>query len=197
MFMKSPTFCSCYFLFTIMLNVLRRYEYFLARSPFFTQVISAGVLAGSGDVIGQTIVEGQRTKETYNLKRTIRFASIATCFVAPVMYRWFRFLETIRGHPRILPLKRVLIDQSIMAPLLTYAFITMIHIMEGKKPKKALENSRKQICPILLTNYKVWPLIQLFNFYFIPLRYRIMLIQTIGILWNAYLSHATQGYNAI
>ncbi|MFH4978252.1 hypothetical protein AB6A40_004961 [Gnathostoma spinigerum] len=86
----------------------------------------------------------------------------------------------------------MLIDQSVMAPCLTFTFISVLHTAEGKQPKIAVNQAKSEIIPIMITNYKVWPFIQLFNFYVVPLNYRIVFIQTVAIFWNTYLSFMTQ-----
>lgn len=42
--------------------------------------------------------------------------------------------------------------------------------------------------PALLANWQVWPLIQLVNFRFVPLRFRVPFTSSCGIAWTLYLS---------
>lgn len=86
----------------------------------------------------------------------------------------------------------MLTDQTVMAPLLTSAVIANLHLAEGNKPRDALLRAQKEIIPVLIANYKVSPFVQLFNFYVVPLRYRLMLLQYVAIVWNAYVSFMTQ-----
>uniref|UniRef100_A0A183EEW0 Mitochondrial inner membrane protein Mpv17 n=1 Tax=Gongylonema pulchrum TaxID=637853 RepID=A0A183EEW0_9BILA len=106
-------------------------------------------------------------------------------------------LEKMKGNPRLLPLKRMIVDQassgcSCGAPIFTFTFITNLHMLEGKRPREALHKASNEIVPVMKTNYKVWPFAQLFNFYVLPLRYRVVFVQFIGLFWNMYLSYATQ-----
>jgi protein Mpv17 len=40
----------------------------------------------------------------------------------------------------------------------------------------------------LINNYKLWPAVQLINFYSVPLYYQTAFVNVIGVGWNAYLS---------
>ncbi|VDM37330.1 unnamed protein product [Toxocara canis] len=159
-------------------------------------------LAGVGDAFSQLVVEERWRKGGYDAVRTARFVGVISVWVAPILYRWFGVLERVSGRASIVPMKRMLIDQAVMAPCLTSTVITGLHLVEGNKPRDALLRARREIVPVLITNYKarssmtqllqVWPFVQLFNFYVVPLRYRIVLLQFVGIFWNAYLSFMTQ-----
>ena len=39
-----------------------------------------------------------------------------------------------------------------------------------------------------MNNYKLWPAVQLINFYSVPLNYQTAFVNVIGVGWNAYLS---------
>uniref|UniRef100_A0A0R3RHA8 Mitochondrial inner membrane protein Mpv17 n=1 Tax=Elaeophora elaphi TaxID=1147741 RepID=A0A0R3RHA8_9BILA len=144
-----------------------------------------GALAAMADVLTQNFVEKRWQNGNYNSARTIRFSSLILFWIAPITYRWFLLLEKLKGDASLLPLKRMILDQSLAAPLFTFSFIANLHILEGNSPKDALEKAKRDIIP-------VWPLVQLINFYLLPLRYRVIFVQFVGLFWNMYLSYATQ-----
>ncbi|XP_026856446.2 protein Mpv17 isoform X2 [Electrophorus electricus] len=40
----------------------------------------------------------------------------------------------------------------------------------------------------LISNYYLWPAVQIGNFYFIPLHHRLAVVQIVAVVWNSYLS---------
>ncbi|TKR82400.1 hypothetical protein L596_016131 [Steinernema carpocapsae] len=172
--------------------LLKAYQRLMQRYPFPTQVLSAGILAASGDAFCQLLI--QRNPK-YDFVRTARFFGATVCVVAPLQTRWFRFLErhvNSRSAKIISPVKRVIVDQAFGAPFFNTLFLFSLASLEHRKVSTATHIVQHQIGPVLLANYKLWPFVQLFNFYVVPLHYRIVLLQFVGIFWNAYISYATQ-----
>ncbi|VDN81187.1 unnamed protein product [Brugia pahangi] len=141
-------------LFRMLLAVYRAYERALVKYPFLTQASSAGALAAMADMLTQNFVEKRWQKGNYNPARTIRFSALILFWIAPITYRWFLLLEKLKGKTNLLPLKRMILDQSLAAPLFTFSFITNLHILEGNSPHDALEKAKKDIVPVMKTNYK-------------------------------------------
>uniref|UniRef100_A0AAX7UQK5 Mitochondrial inner membrane protein Mpv17 n=1 Tax=Astatotilapia calliptera TaxID=8154 RepID=A0AAX7UQK5_ASTCA len=40
----------------------------------------------------------------------------------------------------------------------------------------------------LISNYYLWPPVQIANFYFIPLHHRLAVVQVVAVAWNSYLT---------
>ena len=88
----------------------------------------------------------------------------------------------------IATLTKVLFDQLVSAPIFyTFLFIVMPK-MEGKSNKEAIENVKEKVWPTTVTNWKIWPLVQFINFYFIPVRFQLSFANVIALFWNAYMS---------
>jgi len=84
--------------------------------------------------------------------------------------------------------KRVGCDQVVMAPIGLVLFLGSMGIMEGHG-KEAIKRKYVELFPTaIVSNWKVWPLIQVVNFRFMPLPYRVPFQATCGVFWTLYLS---------
>lgn len=84
--------------------------------------------------------------------------------------------------------KRVGCDQIVMAPIGLAVFLGSMGIMEGHGTNAIKKKYVDLFPPAILTNWKVWPVIQFVNFRFMPLPYRVPFQATCGIFWTLYLS---------
>lgn len=86
-------------------------------------------------------------------------------------------------------LLRVACDQLIFAPTFLAVYMTFAGVTEGSTKAELQERFNEKYLPILSTNYMVWPWIQMVNFTWVPLNYRTMVVNTVAIAWNTYLSY--------
>jgi len=136
--------------------------------------------------------------QRYDLQRTIRFAAFGIG-MGPLIGRWNVFLEknfplrTVGGsRSGTVDLKalgkRVFADQSFMAPLGLVIFVGSMGKMEGRSNAGIKQKYSDMFMPALAANWKVWPAIQLINFRFMPLAYRVPFQASCGVFWTLYLS---------
>lgn len=82
-------------------------------------------------------------------------------------------------------LARVACDQGIFAPTFIGVFLSSMAVLEGGSPRDKIEKSYSEA---LLTNWMIWPFVQMVNFKLIPLEHRLLFVNVISIGWNCYLS---------
>ncbi|KAI8074628.1 putative integral membrane protein, Mpv17/PMP22 family [Gongronella butleri] len=142
--------------------------------------------------------DGQQPGLRYDWVRTMRFAAY-NFSVAPIAGGWYILLDRLFPNPaaatsakprRInwIPVKRMGLDQLLFAPAGLVLFFTVMGFAETRTWHGIKEKFQDAYLPALTANYKVWPLVQLINFTFVPLPFRLPFVNSIGILWNGYLS---------
>jgi protein Mpv17 len=111
-----------------------------------------------------------------------------TAVFGPAAATWFKFLQRRVNLPSTngTILARVACDQGLFAPTFIGIFLSSMAVLEGSSPREKLEKSYK---PALMTNYMIWPFVQLVNFKFMPLQHRLLFVNVISIGWNCYLSY--------
>lgn len=70
--------------------------------------------------------------------------------------------------------------------------MTSLGVVQGKDLNENIKEIKKHYPDILCNNYKLWPWVQLGNFYLVPLRFQVLAVQIVAIAWNTYLSWKTQ-----
>ncbi|KAK9711915.1 hypothetical protein K7432_007461 [Basidiobolus ranarum] len=190
-----------------------RYTQRLRTHPLSTLAVTNGALAIVSDILAQTIAkppnpapdEGDKfintqaaiNEEKYNFARTARlsFYGFAT---APLINQWYTVLDKgfplpkIQGSTRSsvvkAVIKRVATDQILFAPFGLALFFTSISILESATWEGIRDKFNKTYLPALTANYQLWPLAQMINFFYVPLKLRVPFASTVGVFWTAYLS---------
>jgi len=96
------------------------------------------------------------------------------------------------GQKGLQPLKKVVVDQSLMAPSINTGIIMLLELMQRKKWGDIRSKLRDHLPGVLKNQYKLWPAVQVVNFYFVPLQYRVLVIVFVAFFWNIYLANALQ-----
>lgn len=171
--------------------VWRLYQNAIKKYPLGSQAIQTGALMAAGDVIAQTVIDRRGLGEL-ELGRVARFGAIGTCLVGPSLFTWYGFMERRLGAVGVQALvKKVCADQLIFAPSFIVVLLSTIGFSQGLSVAEVKNQLIENYPDVLINNYKLWPAVQLFNFYLTPLQYRVAVVQIVAIFWNSYLSWKT------
>ncbi|EMR68320.1 Protein required for ethanol metabolism [Eutypa lata] len=166
--------------------MLRWYQSKLASRPLLTQSITTAVLFATGDITAQQLVE-KRGLEKHEYARTGRMFLYGGAIFGPAATMWFGFLQrnVVLRSANATIAARVAADQLVFAPTFIGIFLGSMAVMEGGSPSDKLAKSYPSA---LQANYMLWPFVQLANFKFVPLQYRVLLVNVVSIGWNCFLS---------
>ena len=95
--------------------------------------------------------------------------------IGPVLRSWYLTLERIvPGAVKTAGFKKMLLDQSLFAPLMICFFFIVSETLAGKRLHEI--NEMLQECyvqTLMITNYKIWFLAETLNFTFVPIQHRV------------------------
>ncbi|CDW53985.1 protein Mpv17 [Trichuris trichiura] len=169
----------------------------LLLHPWKGQMVVAGFMMISGDLISQVAIERRHSLNEIEAERAARFLFIGTFYVGPSLWAWFTFLERrVPGSTIGVAVKRMMLDQLVFAPISYLGFLSLIGFLRRMDGDGVLEKVKNEFWPVYLANLKVWPAVQLFNFYVIPVQHRLLITKCVGFLWNTFLSWRTNRQNS-
>ncbi|XP_011871962.1 PREDICTED: protein Mpv17 isoform X2 [Vollenhovia emeryi] len=144
---------------------------------------------GLGDQIAQNFIDNSKS---IDFVRTMQFAGIGLCISGPATTTWYRVLDRYigsKGHS--VAIKKVACDQTFFAPSFLAVLLVTIGICQGKDIEGLKIKMANEYTEILTNNYKLWPMVQLVNFSLVPLHYQTLVVQSVALLWNSYVSYRT------
>ncbi|KAJ7071241.1 hypothetical protein C8F01DRAFT_1109670 [Mycena amicta] len=180
------------------LTLARAYQSSFEAHPNKTLALTGGCLNALGDLVAQgnqnLTRKPHEQPQSWDAVRTLRFFVFGAS-ISPFLGRWNAFLEhqfplrTIGGKVSLKALsKRVLCDQTVMAPIGLVAFLGSMGVLEGRSRTQIAQKFNDLFLPTLRTNWTVWPALQFVNFGLMPLAFRVPFQSTAGVFWTLYLS---------
>ncbi|GMG56199.1 unnamed protein product [Ambrosiozyma monospora] len=149
-----------------------------------------------------TINNFQSILANYDYLRTLRGVIYGSLIFSPIGSRLYPFLNnriffpSFKFKSRLNPqnqklldtVARVCVDQLCWAPVGIPLYYSCITVMEGQDWKALKLKLDENYLETLVNNWKVWPVFQMCNFYFVPVQLRLLMVNVISVLWNCYLS---------
>jgi len=87
-------------------------------------------------------------------------------------------------------LTMMVVDQTVFAPMFLPVYFTSLNLLKGTPTDQIFSELKLFWWPTLVANWKVWPMVSFLNFMVIPLQYRVIFVNTIGLFWNTFLAYS-------
>ncbi|KAK5824584.1 hypothetical protein E1A91_A06G068500v1 [Gossypium mustelinum] len=197
-----------------MLRIWKWYQSCLSLHPVKTQIISSGFLWGIGDVAAQYITHSTAKKRLQyhkdddnefkvNWKRVAVTSMFGFGFVGPVGHFWYEELDKFIKMRLLLRPKsarfvaaKVAMDGLIFGPFDLFVFFTYMGFSAGKSTAQVKEDVKRDFLPALILEGGVWPIVQVANFRYVPVRYQLLYVNIFCLLDSAFLSWIEQQKDA-
>ncbi|KZV28012.1 hypothetical protein F511_35240 [Dorcoceras hygrometricum] len=138
-----------------------------------------------------------------NWKRVATTSLFGLGFVGPVGHFWYEGLDRfIRLRLQLRPNSfrfvgtKVAVDGIIFGPLDLLVFFTYMGFSTGKSATQVKEDVKRDFLPALILEGGIWPVVQVANFRFIPVRYQLLYVNFFCLLDSCFLSWIEQQEDA-
>ncbi|KAK5061360.1 hypothetical protein LTR84_007902 [Exophiala bonariae] len=162
--------------------------------------LQAAGLSTLSNVLAQ-FIKANREKRSYgvNIRALLSFV-IFTLISCPPNILWQEFLEQkFPGYTyhaatgeKILDkgntARKLLFDQTLSAFVNTVAFVAAMAAFKGKGLRGIQREVERDVVPLMINSWKLWPVVAIINFTLVPVERRIILNSVIGLFWGIYLS---------
>uniref|UniRef100_A0A2P2JSU6 Protein Mpv17 n=1 Tax=Rhizophora mucronata TaxID=61149 RepID=A0A2P2JSU6_RHIMU len=124
-------------------------------------------------------------------------------FVGPVGHFWYEGLDRfIRLRLQLQPKSvrfvaaKVAADGLIFGPFDLFTFFTYVGFATGKNVAQVKEDLKRDFLPALVLEGGAWPILQVANFRYVPVRYQLLYVNIFCLLDSAFLSWIEQQKDA-
>ncbi|KEF61746.1 uncharacterized protein A1O9_03316 [Exophiala aquamarina CBS 119918] len=162
--------------------------------------LQAAVLSTISNILAQ-FIKSKREKRSYGISvRPLLHFVVFTLISCPPNILWQEYLElkfpgytyhAATGEKTLdkgNTARKLLFDQTLSAFVNTVAFVAAMAAFKGKGLRAVQREVERDVIPLMISSWKLWPLVAIINFTLIPVDRRVILSSVVGLFWGIYLS---------
>ena len=180
--------CFVYILFA-------HHHSFRLYSSFYFRSVTAGVILGAADFVGQALERGASSSDEekdVDFGRVARFAFFGFILQAPWNHFYYLLLDGALP-PTEDPFTsttgiKVIIDQFIQAPIFTILIFYFLGTLEGKSTDAIKDQLDRDYKDTMVANWKLWVPATMINIAFCPPILRVLFLNCVFFFWSIFLS---------
>ncbi len=153
-----------------------------------------------GDAITQKVIQ---KKTEFDYKRNLRIGMVGLLFAGPIYTCWYEILMpniVLKQMPKYFPRMKnfsynknlftmIFIDQTLFSVFFIASFFMLMSLSQSGKIEDGVNNVKNHLKDTVIVNWQIWPGAQALNFTIVPLRYRVLFANLVGLMWDCYLSY--------
>lgn len=154
-----------------------------------TNIISSGVLMWLGDICQQELEYRQgKIKKRYDYGRMARMFVVGLG-LGPLHHYYYLYIAKVMPKRNLSTVAiKIGLDQFIMSPTCIVTFFYSMGILELKPMVKINEEIKNKFVDVYVMDWCLWVPTQFINFYFVPVKYQVLYINAVTMLYNIFLS---------
>ena len=86
---------------------------------------------------------------------------------------------------------KLILDQTLGQFIMNTTFLVCTNIARVDKGSQIVEVVQQKIWRIIQTGWRIWPVVSLCNFLWVPVEYRVVVASCVGFGWNIFLTLIT------
>ena len=156
--------------------------------PMLTKAVLGGILTLISDTVVQKFIE---EKEEMDVERSAAMLSWRVFIHTPIVHHWFNFAEKAFGSGtgwRTVLIK-IAADQLLASPAVHFMFLPYMTMMEGGSVDDAKAKLEHSYVKMMTMSYMFWPFVHFLTFGVVPLRHRVLFVNTAAMFWSGTLSY--------
>lgn len=169
------------------------YTSWLYRYPLPVKCITSGLLVGASDFCSQMYVK----KEWDPIRTLVLGVGYGSCVFAPVLHSVFLFWSKVLPSNRLpVILFKTSVDMITSFPLNLSVMIGLqTMLQQGKQSfenvketsNKIKEAVKENLWPSLVGGWKLWPMVSICVYGFVPLHFRVVSLNVVSFGWNIWM----------
>jgi peroxisomal membrane protein 2 len=162
-----------------------RYLLNLQRYPLQTKAITAGVLAGSSDMIAQKLAGAKKLQ----FRRSFLLMLYGLCYGGPFGHFFHKLMDKLfpRRDTKTI-VSKVVVEQLTSGPWNNFIFLTYLGmVVEGRSWSSVKSQLKTHYPSVQMNAWRFWPLVGLINYKYLPIQLRVLFHNLAAVCWGVFL----------
>lgn len=144
---------------------------------------------GAAQLLEQKLANKKVTLKEIDWHRIGRMTAVGT-IQGPMHHYYYGYVDRLfpKSDGRSV-FSKIMADQFVASPLFIFSYFYIAEFFEGKTLVQANEEIKDKFLTVYIADWLIWPPFQFVNFYFLPLRYRVLYINAVTTLYNIFLCY--------